>query len=98
VGLVGKGDAAVIALHAGTLDPRVLGMRLIDLPAENRDGPDLLNVSRIVELPALTLMAAADKKRVAIVPSEATRKRWSEVAAHFRKLEGGDPAQFSISE
>jgi hypothetical protein len=98
VGLVGKGDAAVIALHAGVFDPRVKGIELVDPPTENRGGPDLLNVSRIVELPALTLMAAADKKRVAIVPSEATRKRWSEVAAHFRKLEGGDPAQISISE
>jgi hypothetical protein len=96
--LIGHGDAAVIALHAGVLDPRVKGIELVDPPTENRGGPDLLNVSRIVELPALTLMAAADKKRVAIVPSEATRKRWSEVAAHFRKLEGGDPAQFSISE
>jgi hypothetical protein len=96
VGLVGKGDAAVIALHAGTLDPRVLGMRLIDMPAENRDAPDLLNVSRIVELPALVVMNASAEKTIEIVPTEATKKRWQKVGAHYQQLDGAKPESISV--
>jgi cephalosporin-C deacetylase-like acetyl esterase len=96
VGLVGEGDAAVIALHAGTLDPRVLGMRLNDPPAENRDGPDLLNVSRIVELPALVVMNASAEKRIVIVPTEATKKRWQDVAAHYQQLDGAKADSISV--
>jgi hypothetical protein len=96
VGLVGEGDAAVIALHAGTLDPRVIAMRLNDPPAENRDGPDLLNVSRIVELPALVVMNASAEKRIVIVPTEATKKRWQDVAAHYQRLDGAKADSISV--
>lgn len=96
VRLIGEGDAAVIALHAGTFEPRVRGMRLIDPPAENRDGPDLLNVSRIVELPALVVMDAAAEKAIEIIPSEATKKRWQEVAAHFQQFDGAKADSISV--
>jgi hypothetical protein len=96
VGLIGRGDAAVIALHAGTLDPRVIAMRLNDPPAENRDGPDLLNVSRIVELPALVVMNASAEKRIVIVPTEATKKRWQDVAAHYQQLDGAKADSISV--
>lgn len=94
--LIGEGDAAVIALHAGTLDPRVKRMRLIDPPAENRDGPDLLNVSRIVELPALVVMNAAAGKAIEIVSSDATRERWQEVAAQYQQLDGAKAESISV--
>ena len=96
VGLIGGGDAAVIALHAGTLDPRVIGMRLIDPPAENRDGPDLLSVSRIVELPALVVMNATADKTIEIIPSDATKQRWQEIAAQYQKLDGTNTDRLSV--
>lgn len=55
--LHGAGDAAVWALYAAIFQPRITHLRLVDLPATNREAPDLLNVTRFTELTHLLMMA-----------------------------------------
>jgi len=49
--LYGKGDMGILALYAGLLDERVSQVILRDAPASHRQGPALLNVLRITDIP-----------------------------------------------
>lgn len=55
------GPMAVDALLAVCFESRISGLRLAELPASLRDGPDLLNVIKVIELPALLAMALVDR-------------------------------------
>ncbi|MCC9601368.1 acetylxylan esterase [Stieleria sp. JC731] len=46
----GEGDAAVLAAYASLMSKGVGYFGSADLPKSNRDAPDLLNVSRVIEL------------------------------------------------
>ncbi|OYP32163.1 CocE/NonD family hydrolase [Rhodopirellula sp. MGV] len=48
--LSGEGDAAVLAAYASLMSEEVAYFGSVDLPRSNRDAPDLLNVSRVIEL------------------------------------------------
>jgi hypothetical protein len=50
---------AVNALYASLFEPGVARLDLFGLPASQRDGPDYLNVSRILDLPMALKMASA---------------------------------------
>lgn len=80
------GDAAVLSLHASLFEPRVQALTLSPLPAENRLGPDLLNVSRFVELPTLALLVAGQGKRLEIGGDATAIEPWSEVARAHREI------------
>ena len=56
--IAGTGDAAVIALYASLFEPDVREVELTDPPATHRDGPDFLNVLRVLDLPAAVAVAA----------------------------------------
>lgn len=58
VRLIGTGDSAVIALYSALFADKVARLELIDLPASHREGPDFLNVLRILELPQAVALAA----------------------------------------
>ncbi|MEP3833879.1 alpha/beta hydrolase family protein [Rhodopirellula bahusiensis] len=64
--LKGSGDAAFLALHASLWSDSIVELQLTDLPASNRESPDLLNVSRIVDLPQLVQMATGQVSTVVI--------------------------------
>jgi hypothetical protein len=49
---------AGIALYAGLFEKDVSGMNLCELPATHRDGPFLLNVRRVLDMPQAVAMAA----------------------------------------
>lgn len=51
ISLYGKGEMGVLALYAGLLDERVGQVVLNDPPGSHRQGPALLNVLRITDIP-----------------------------------------------
>ncbi|MEM1067385.1 MAG: acetylxylan esterase [Planctomycetota bacterium] len=57
--LEGKGESAFWALYASLWNENIDELVLRDLPTRNREAPDLLNVSRFVEMPHVVLMAAS---------------------------------------
>jgi hypothetical protein len=65
--LSAAGEAAVWAMYASLFVSPVRNIDLESLPTTNRDAPDLLNVSRFVELPQIALLAASrvDEFRIA---------------------------------
>jgi dienelactone hydrolase len=71
-----EGDAAVWSLYASLWEPRVTGLRLEDLPTTNRQAPDLLNVSRIVELTHVLLMAADRAEGIELIGKSSDREAW----------------------
>jgi hypothetical protein len=70
------GDAAVWSLYASLWEPRIVKLTLEQLPPTNRQAPDLLNVSRIVEMPQLLLMAADHSESIDLVGDSAGRNAW----------------------
>ncbi|EMI20694.1 Acetyl xylan esterase [Rhodopirellula maiorica SM1] len=56
--LRGSGDAAAWSLLASLFNDRIVEMSLIDLPVNNRDAPDLLNISKFTEIPQIAWTAA----------------------------------------
>jgi len=51
VQVIAKGDAAVIAAYAALLCPKIESLTLIDPPASHHDGPKLLGVLKICDIP-----------------------------------------------
>jgi hypothetical protein len=52
-------DMGVNALYASLFTPGISSLRLRGIPASQRDGPDYLNVLKILDLPEAAAMAAA---------------------------------------
>lgn len=49
--LYGKGEAGILCLYAGLLDERITEVLLRDPPTSHRQGPALLNVLRVTDIP-----------------------------------------------
>jgi cephalosporin-C deacetylase-like acetyl esterase len=69
--VAGKGQAGVLAAYAGLFEPDVAEVIAVDPPASHRDGPYLLGVQRVLDVPEalgllapvpLTLIGAKDKR------------------------------------
>jgi dienelactone hydrolase len=58
-------EMAGIALYAALFEPNIDALDLQDLPKSHRDGPDILNVLRFLDMPQ-TLAMVAEKTRVRI--------------------------------
>ena len=67
VSLHAEGDAAAWALYASLFEPDVAELSLISLPASHRDGPDFLNVLRILDIPQAVALAA-QRSSVTVFP------------------------------
>ena len=77
IGVTANGDSATLALFAALMTDKVSELRLGDLPIRNRSAPDLLNVSRILEVPQATLAAAQRVGKVKLVQTEpGLRNEW----------------------
>src|SRR5207244_6176946 len=59
--LHGERDSAVIALYAGIFEPSVAALDLWHLPDNHHDGPALLNVLRVLNVPYAVALAAPRK-------------------------------------
>lgn len=75
--LSGKSDSAFIALHASIWSDSITNLKLLDLPTSNRDSPDLLNVSRVLDLPELLGIATGD---VEVSIGGSTQAEWRKKA------------------
>ncbi len=74
--LTATGDAAVWALYASLFEDHIADLTLIDLPARNRNAPDILNVSRYVEMPQVVMMAADRVEQLEIEVSGEELAQW----------------------
>jgi dienelactone hydrolase len=82
--LEGAREAASWALWASVFEPEVAGARLIALPATVRDGPALLNLQRILDVPQA--LALLHPRPVSLVETPADVGRW---AAELKQAVGG---------
>ena len=69
----GDGDAAVVALYASLYTPEVSRLTLGELPASHQDGPDLLNVLKVLDIPQVVGMVA---ENTSIVIEDAKDGQW----------------------
>ncbi len=53
-----KGDLGVDALYASLFETNVAGLELRQIPSSHREGPDYLNVLRVMDIPEAMAMAA----------------------------------------
>jgi dienelactone hydrolase len=78
--LSAKGKAASWALFASLFSDVVDELSLQDLPTRNRNAPDLLNVSRFVEVPHVVMMAASRSGECELTFSgDELRDAWREI-------------------
>jgi dienelactone hydrolase len=68
-----KGPMAGVALYAALFEPSVTRLELQDLPTSHKEGPQLLNVLRIMDVPAAVAMAA---ERATVVLETADPHAW----------------------
>ena len=78
--LAAKGEAATWALLASLFCKKVDQLDLTDLPVRNRDAPDMLNISRFVEMPQLAMLAASRVGRLTLHQREnEVRRTWQAI-------------------
>jgi hypothetical protein len=53
----GRGTQAVNLLYASLFEPGISGMILSDLPTSHQQGPDYLNVLRVMDIPVALKIA-----------------------------------------
>jgi hypothetical protein len=82
-----SGRFAGIALYAALFEPKVAELDLHDLPASHRNGPELLNVLQILDMPQ-ALAIAASQARVRVDGGNATD--WEYPTAVARTLNWSD--------
>ncbi|MEQ8786035.1 MAG: acetylxylan esterase [Pirellulaceae bacterium] len=83
---------AGVALHASLFEPDITRIDLHELSATHREGPFLLNVSRILEMPAVVAMAA---ERTRVIIYDADAEKWRYPQAVVEKL-GWDAKHLAI--
>ena len=58
IGVAGRGEAGVLGAYAALFESSISEVMLLDPPASHREGPTLLNVLRVLDIPdALGLLA-----------------------------------------
>lgn len=75
------GEAGIWALYASLYQPRVHELVLEDLPTSNRDAPDLLNVSRFLELTHLLMWVTHrnDEIKIRLIGDGQLAEQWQPV-------------------
>jgi dienelactone hydrolase len=79
-----SGQTAGVALYASLFEPGVTRLELTDLPASHMQGPQLLNVLRIMDAPAAVAMAA---ERGTVVLNTSEAQAWAFPQAVIKALE-----------
>lgn len=72
--LMGKGEAAGIALYAGIFEPNIAEFQLTELPPSHRTGPTFLNVAKVLDVPQA--VALLGSRPVTIRTTKADAKAW----------------------
>jgi dienelactone hydrolase len=92
--LQGEREMAVNALYASLFEPNVARLDLWHLPTSHMQGPDFLNVLRILDVPQAVALAA-ERSKVRMYQAE--KAGWDYPLAVVQKL-GWDPKQVEIRE
>ncbi len=93
--LQANGDAAPLAAYAALYESHIKGLHLKNVPTRNRFAPDMLNVSRFLEMPQLLLLAGANVKEMTIVTSQKDMSDWKSLATRLEKLRSESPEMMS---
>lgn len=81
--LQGEGRSAGIALYAALFEPSVSRLDLTKLPATHHEGPDLVNVLQVLDLPQ-TVAMAAEQADISLHQTQASQWQYaSSVAARL---------------
>jgi dienelactone hydrolase len=93
--LQARGDMAGVALYASLFEDGVKQLDLFQLPKSHAEGPELLNVMRILDLPQ-TVAMAAERTHITLFQSEtngwdfpaavATRLGWTKTGFQIKPL------------
>jgi hypothetical protein len=81
--LEARGNMAGVSVYAALFEPNVKELNLFDAPLSHRDGPQILNVLRVMDMPEAVAMAA-ERCRVRIRGVNAVA--WEYPAAVAKKL------------
>ena len=92
VSLVGQRNMAGIALYAALFEPNITAVDLYQLPHSHQEGPEFLNVLKVLDLPQ-TLAIAAERTEVRVYQKE--RTGWEYPAEIAFKL-GWKGQQFQV--
>ena len=74
--LGGKGVMAGIGLYAAMFEPDVDELDLQGLPSTHRDGPILLNVRKVFDMPQAVALAAGADRRIRLQGADAENWQW----------------------
>src|SRR2546427_804098 len=85
-------DLAVDALYASLFETGIATLDLRQMPASHRDGPDYLNVLRVLDIPQ-AMALAAERSPVRLFETDA--KAWDYPVAVAQRL-GWDEKRFTI--
>lgn len=78
--LQGHRQMAALSVYAAIFEPNIRRIDLHELPASHRDGPALLNVLRVFDLPQAVALAA-ERSQVVIYSSEPTAWQFPQAVA-----------------
>ncbi len=95
VSLEGRGVLAGIAAHVCLFDDQIDHLKLTSPPTSYRDGPTLLNSSKVLEMPQVMLLAHARAGHVEIHASPADVTAWKKVQAAMPAI-SQDPNTFRL--
>jgi dienelactone hydrolase len=87
--VVGEGAAAGIALYATIFEPSVAALRLVSPPTSHRDGPNLIKVLQLFDLPQA--LALAFPRPVTMIAARPADWAWTSAVA---RLYGSPPLDF----
>lgn len=95
VTLHASGDSTPLAAYASLYESEVKQLKLTNIPTRNRLAPDMLNVSRFIEMPQLLLLAASNVNTVTIVTGQKDLNDWKSLASRLDKLRSDSPDTIS---
>src|SRR5205807_110799 len=78
-----NGDLAVDTLYASLFEKGISGLELRHMPASHRDGPDYLNVLRVLDIPQAAAMAS---ERLQVRLMETDSRAWDYPIAVRQRL------------
>ena len=84
--LHGEGDSAALALYAGLFEPSVTAFDLWHLPQSHANGPALLNVLRVLDVPFAVTLAAPRKVTLHVAKKDAGGVPAAAVSEALRKF------------
>ena len=90
VELIGRGPAAGIALYAGIFEPAVSALKLSELSDSHRDGPILIDVLRVLDVPQA--LALVFPRKVTLATADPGGWTWAEDVARLY----GDPSPLTL--